>query len=112
MFGSGTQRKVFTTPVPDEADDVSVVHTIPKIRGLNKERGCAAVSIGEKYHRSVSRSWPNDSPNESGPCVKTMLGVRFAPPKRDPAVDGCKCQRNRDTPQHDRTECVDVKEVC
>ena len=43
----GGQRKVFTTPVRNEADDVSVMEIVPKVRGLNKERGCAAVSIGE-----------------------------------------------------------------
>ena len=49
---SGVQRKVFTTPVRNEADDVSVTNIIPKVRGLNKERGCAAASIGEKRHQS------------------------------------------------------------
>ena len=48
------QRKVFTTPVRNEADDVSVTIIIPKVRGVNKERGCAAVSIGEKCYRSIS----------------------------------------------------------
>ena len=46
------QRKVFTTPVRDEADDVSVKNIIPKIRGLNRNRGCADVSIGAKRYRS------------------------------------------------------------
>ena len=42
---------------------------------MNKERGCAAASIGVKRHRSNRRSWPKDSPTESGLCVKTMLAV-------------------------------------
>ena len=36
------QRKVFTTPVRNEADDVSVTNIIPRVRGLNMKRGCAA----------------------------------------------------------------------
>ena len=46
-FDESAQRKVFTTPVHNEADDVSVINIIPKVRGLNRNRGCAAVSIGE-----------------------------------------------------------------
>ena len=38
----------------NEAGDVSVTNILPKDRRLNKERGCAAVSIGEKCHRSIS----------------------------------------------------------
>ena len=72
----GRQRKVFTTPVHNEADDVSVTIIIPKVLGLNRNRGCAAVSIGVKRHRRERCSWPNDSQRESGPCVKTMLGDR------------------------------------
>ena len=71
------QRKVFTTPVRNEADDVSVTEIVPSVRGLNKKRGCAAVSIGEKCHQSKRRSWRTGSPSESGLCVKTMLcGVK------------------------------------
>ena len=70
---SVTQRKVFTTPDHNEVDDVNVTNILPKVRCLNKERGCVAVSIGEKCHRSIRHSWPDDSPSESGPCVKTML---------------------------------------
>jgi len=55
------QRKVFTTPVHNEAD------------GLNKVRGCAAVSIGENVTEAFRASLPKESPSESGPCVKTML---------------------------------------
>ena len=43
---------------------------LPSVRGLNKVRGCAAVSIGEKYQQSNRGSWPNRSPSESGLCVK------------------------------------------
>ena len=46
------QRKVFTTPVHNEADDASVTNILPSDRGLNKKRGCAAVSIGEKRQPS------------------------------------------------------------
>ena len=48
-----TQRKVFTTPVRNEADDESVTEIVPKVRDLNRKRGCAAVSIGEKCHQSI-----------------------------------------------------------
>ena len=68
-----TQRKVFTTPVRNEVDDVSVTNIIPKVRSLNRKRGCAAVSIGVICYRSNWRSSPDNSPSESGPCVKTML---------------------------------------
>ena len=71
------QRKVFTTPVRNGADDVSVTNILPSDRSLNKKRGCAAVSIGEKCYRSNRRSWPTDFPIESGPCVKTMLYDRM-----------------------------------
>ena len=66
---------MFTTPVHNEEDDVNVTNIIPKVRGLNKERACAAVSIGAKCYRSERLSWPNDSPIESGLCVKTMLSA-------------------------------------
>ena len=69
------QRKVFTTPVRNEANDFGVTYILPSGRSLNKERGGAAVSIGEKCQRSNRRSQPEDSPRESGPCVKTMLSV-------------------------------------
>ena len=46
--------------------DVESPNIVPKDRSLNKERGCAAVSIGEKRQRSDRRSWPADSPMESG----------------------------------------------
>ena len=75
-FGEVAQRKVFTTPVRNEADDESVTNIIPLDRGMNKVRGCAAVSIGEECRQSNRRSWPNDFPSESGPCVKTMLSDR------------------------------------
>ena len=35
---SCVQRKVFTTPVRHEANDVSVIEIVPRDRGLNKER--------------------------------------------------------------------------
>ena len=67
------QRKVFTTPVHNEADDASVTNILPSDRGLNKVRGCAAVSIGENVTEAFRASLPKESPSESGPCVKTML---------------------------------------
>ena len=73
LYGRAAQRKVFTTPVRNEADDVSVTKIVPSVRGLNRNRGCAAVSIGEKCYESERDSWPDNSPSESGPCVKTML---------------------------------------
>ena len=39
-------------PSATEADDVGVTNIIPKVRGLNRNRGCAAVSIGDKCHEA------------------------------------------------------------
>ena len=46
------QRKVFTTPLRNEAEDGSATKIVPSLRGRNKERGCAAVSIVETCYRS------------------------------------------------------------
>ena len=67
------RRKVFTTPVHNEVNDVSVAIILPKVRRLNKVRGCAAVSIGENVTEAFRASLLKESPSESGPCVKTML---------------------------------------
>ena len=72
-FGSDTQRKELPTPAPNEANHVGTRKIVPPVRGLNKERGCAAVSIGEKCHRSDRRSPPKNDPTESGLCVNSML---------------------------------------
>jgi hypothetical protein len=82
-FEPPMQRKVFTTPVPAELKDVESPDIVPSERRLNKKRGCAAVSIGEKRHRSERRSSPRDLPTESGLCVKTLLcDLRAEMPRR------------------------------
>ena len=71
--GSGTQRKVFTTPVHNNADDVSFTYIIPKVRGLKKSEGVPPSPSEKNVIEAFRRSWLNDSPMVSGPCVKTML---------------------------------------
>lgn len=71
------------SPNSTEDNDVGVLNIVPKDRGLNKERGCAAVSTGEKLHRSDRRSCSADSPTESAPGVQPML---CAPVPRENAM--------------------------
>ena len=39
LIADVAQRKVFTTPDHNEADDASVTNILPKVRGLNKVEG-------------------------------------------------------------------------
>ncbi len=66
QFARGVERKVFTTPVPNKANELELPNIVTKNRRVNKERGCAAVSIGVKDYRSERRSLPDEPPTESG----------------------------------------------
>ena len=67
------QRKVSTTPVHNEANDVSVTDIIPRVRDLNKKRGCPR-SDQPKRDNGANDFAPNDAPRvKLRPCVKTML---------------------------------------
>ena len=67
------QRKVFTTPDHNEVDDVNVTEIVPSVRGLNKRRGCTAVSIGEKCQRSNSTCMAEELSKRGRPLRKTHV---------------------------------------